>query len=280
MKDVWVKPWVTAVLLSLPVITLVLYPVIAISSYHLSLHTVFLEKEHSIVLTLLLLLATIPYSVREFLRNRFIRSVEREIPTFLSGVEASLIAGMSIYSAYMEAVKQTKTLGVLVGKIMRGVKIGSSFEEEVDKHIPHDTYLLRIFKEYLKLLVVGGEELYRTMTDIRNIFEKLVTFKNTLHSNASQTASVFLTILGVYIAVLVMVVKMFLEGITQSTIVTISQTAVNTIESVGSYMIYVQAVGSGIVISILSGSERYYMLLLTITSSIIGLLGYAYFILH
>ncbi|MEB3756917.1 MAG: hypothetical protein GSR79_08715 [Desulfurococcales archaeon] len=280
MKDIWIKPWVTAALLALPIAVLIIYPLAAVYNYNTDIHTVFLERVYSITLTFLLLVATIPYSLREYLRDRFIRSIEKDIPTFLSAVEAGLIAGMSVYNAYKEAAKQTKTLGSLVNKILRGVRVGSAFEEEVDKHIPHDTYLLRIFKEYLKLLVVGGEELYRTMTDIRNIFEKLVTFRSSLHSNASQTASVFLTILGVYIAVLVMIVKMFLEGITQSSIINISQQAVNTVESIGAYMIYIQAIGSGIVISILSGSRRYYMLLLTVISSILGLIGYAYFIIH
>ena len=280
MRDIWIKPWVTILLLSLPVATLIAYTVVTVCIYHTSIHIVFLGRTHAIALTFLLLITTIPYSIREYLRNRFIRLVERDIPTFLSAVEASLIAGMSIYSAYGEAAKQTRTLGLLIKKVLRGVRIGSGFEEEVDKNIPHDTYLLRIFKEYLKLLVVGGEELYGTMTDIRNIFEKLVTFRNSLHSNANQTASIFLTILGVYLAVLIMIVKMFLEGITQSSIISVSQEAVNTIESAGAYMIYIQAVGSGVVISILSDSKRYYMLLLTVISSILGLLGYAYFIIH
>ncbi|MEB3757637.1 MAG: hypothetical protein GSR76_02120, partial [Desulfurococcales archaeon] len=88
-----------------------------------------------------------------------------------------------------------------------------------------------------------------------------------------------LTILGVYIAVLVMVIKMFLEGFTNTTIVSISQNTVNTIEATGAYMIYVQAIGSGIVISVLSGSNRNYMLLPMISASILGLISYAYFIL-
>ena len=184
-----------------------------------------------------------------------------------------------MYNAYNEASKQTKVLGILMQRVLRGVRIGSAFEDEIDYHIPHDTYLLRIFKEYLKLLVVGGEELYRTMSDIREIFEKIVTFKKTLRSNAMQTSSVFLTILGVYIAVLVMVVKMFLEGFTNTTIVSISQDTVNTIEATGAYMIYIQAVGSGIVLSVLSGSNRNYMLFPMILASILGLLSYAYFIL-
>jgi len=279
MRDFYIKKEFTILLLIIPIIIPAVYIWVCIDVYNKPIHQVILGKEDPIILTFLLLVSTIPYSIREFYREKLIRSIENDIPVFLSGVEAGLIAGMSVYNAYSEASKQTKSLGNLIQKVLRGVKIGATFEDEIDKHLPHDTYLLRIFKEYLKLLVIGGEELYRTMRDIREIFEKLVTFKKTLRSNAMQTASVFLTILGVYIAVLVMVVKMFLEGFTNTTIVSISQDTVNTIEATGAYMIYIQAIGSGIVISVLSGSNRNYMLFPMILASILGLLGYAYFIL-
>jgi hypothetical protein len=279
MRDFYIRKEFTILLLLIPMVIPAIYVWIRVDMYHIPFHQVILGKEDPIILTFLLHISTLPYALREFYRERIIRSIEYDIPVFLSGVEAGLIAGMSIYNAYSEASKQTKSLGNLMQKILRGVKIGGTFEEEIDYHFPYDTYLLRIFKEYLKLLVIGGEELYRTMREIREIFEKLVTFKKVLRSNAMQTASVFLTILGVYIAVLIMVVKMFLEGFTNTTIVSISQDTVNSIEATGAYMIYIQAIGSGIVISILSGSNRNYMLFPMIIASILGLLGYAYFIL-
>ncbi|MEB3772113.1 MAG: type II secretion system F family protein [Desulfurococcales archaeon] len=279
MKDFYTRKEFTIMLLIIPFVIPLIYIWIRFHVYHEPIHQIILGKKDPIVLTFLLLVSTLPYATREYYREKLIRSIENDIPIFLSGVEAGLIAGMSVYSAYNEASKQTKVLGNLMQRILRGVRIGSTFEGEVDHHIPHDTYLLRIFKEYLKLLVIGGEELYRTMSDIREIFEKIVTFKKTLRSNAMQTASVFLTILGVYIAVLVMVIKMFLEGFTNTTIVSISQNTVNTIEATGAYMIYIQAIGSGIVISVLSGSNRNYMLLPMISASILGLISYAYFIL-
>lgn len=279
MKDFYTRKEFTIMLLVIPFVIPLIYIWIQFHMYHEPIHQIILGKKDPIVLTFLLLISTLPYAVREYYREKLIRSIENDIPIFLSGVEAGLIAGMSVYNAYSEASKQTKVLGSLMHRILRGVRIGSTFEDEVDHHIPHDTYLLRIFKEYLKLLVIGGEELYRTMSDIREIFEKIVTFKKTLRSNAMQTASVFLTILGVYIAVLVMVIKMFLEGFTNTTIVSISQNTVNTIEATGAYMIYIQAIGSGIVISVLSGSNRNYMLLPMISASILGLISYAYFIL-
>ncbi len=279
MKDFYIRKELTILLLLIPIITSILYVWVRINIYNTPVHQVILGKKDPLILTLILLVSTLPYAIREYYRERLIRSIENDIPVFLSGVEAGLIAGMSVFNAYSEASKQTKSLGILMQKILRGVKIGAAFEEEIDYNLPHDTYLLRIFKEYLKLLVVGGEELYRTMREIREIFEKLVTFKKTLRSNAMQTASVFLTILGVYIAVLVMVVKMFLEGFTNTSIVSISQDTVNTIEATGAYMIYIQAIGSGIVLSTLSGSNRNYMLFPMILASILGLLGYAYFII-
>ena len=279
MKDFYIKKEFSLLLLSIPIVTPVLYVWIRVNMYGEPIHQIILGKKDPIFITLILLISTLPYALREYYRERIIRSIENDIPVFLSGVEAGLIAGMSVYNAYNEASKQTKILGKYMQRILRGVRIGATFENEIDYHIPHDTYLLRIFKEYLKLLVIGGEELYRTMSDIREIFEKIVTFKKTLRSNAMQTSSVFLTILGVYIAVLVMVVKMFLEGFTNTTIVSISQDTVNTIEATGAYMIYIQAIGSGIVLSVLSGSNRNYMLFPMILASILGLLSYAYFIL-
>ena len=279
MRDEWMKPWVTALLLTIPVAVFMVYIFVGVMYYRIGLYDLFLTRKNASILTLTLSASLMPYSIREYLRQRFIASIENEIPVFLSTVEAGLIAGMSIYLSYEEAAKQVKVLGSLMRKVLRGVRAGSEFNRELEKHVPADTYLLRVFREYLELLVIGGEELYKTMTDIRKLFEKFVVFKSTLRSNANQAAIVFLTILGVFVAVLVMVVKMFLEGMTNTEIVSINPRNVEMIESIGSYMILIQAIGSGITLSTLSGSNRNHMLLHTMLTSIIGLIAYTYTVL-
>ncbi len=279
MRDEWMKPWVTALLLTIPVAVFMVYIFVGVMYYRIGLYDLFLTRRNASILTLTLSASLMPYSIREYLRQRFIASIENEIPVFLSTVEAGLIAGMSIYLSYEEAAKQVKVLGSLMRKVLRGVRAGSEFNRELEKHVPADTYLLRVFREYLELLVIGGEELYKTMTDIRKLFEKFVVFKSTLRSNANQAAIVFLTILGVFVAVLVMVVKMFLEGMTNTEIVSINPRNVEMIESIGSYMILIQAIGSGITLSTLSGSNRNHMLLHTMLTSIIGLIAYTYTVL-
>ncbi len=279
MRDEWMKPWVTALLFTIPVAAFMIYIFVGVVYYRIGLYDLFLTRKNASILTLTLSASLMPYSIREYLRHRFIASIEKEIPVFLSTVEAGLIAGMSIYLSYEEAAKQVKVLGSLMMKVLRGVRAGSEFSIELEKHVPADTYLLRVFREYLELLVIGGEELYKTMTDIRKLFEKFVVFKSTLRSNANQAAVVFLTILGVFVAVLVMVVKMFLEGMTNTEIVSINPRSVEMIESIGSYMILIQAIGSGITLSTLSGSNRTHMLLHTMLTSIIGLIAYTYTIL-
>lgn len=279
MRDEWMKPWVTALLLTIPIAVFMVYIFVGVMYYRIGLYDLFLTRKNASILTLTLSASLMPYSIREYLRQRFIASIENEIPVFLSTVEAGLIAGMSIYLSYEEAAKQVKVLGSLMRKVLRGVRAGSEFNRELEKHVPADTYLLRVFREYLELLVIGGEELYKTMTDIRKLFEKFVVFKSTLRSNANQAAIVFLTILGVFVAVLVMVVKMFLEGMTNTEIVSINPRNVEMIESIGSYMILIQAIGSGITLSTLSGSNRNHMLLHTMLTSIIGLIAYTYTVL-
>ncbi len=229
------------------------------------------------LITSLLLLATLPFAVAEYLRDKFITRIEREVPTFLSAVEASLIAGLSIFTAYEKGAEHVKTLGPLVKRILRFVAAGEDFAVAVDYLVPGDTSFLKVFREYLKLLAVGGEQLYSSVGEMRKVFEKLVEFKTSLRAQARQAAATFMTILGVYVLVLVLIIRLFLVELagTENIIVEGVPQVEAIVRALGAYTLYVQGVGGGVVLSVLSGSHRYGMLLLTTLSSLAALIMYS-----
>lgn len=228
------------------------------------------------MITAALLAATIPFGVSEYLRDRFITRIEGDIPTFLSAVEASLIAGLSIFTAYEKGAENVKTLGPIMRRILRYVAAGEDFSVVVDKLVPGDTSYLRVFREYLKLLSAGGEQLYASVAEIREVFEKLTEFKSALRAQARQAAMTFLTIMGVYVLVLVLVIRLFLVELagTENILVEGAAQAETVVKALGAYTLYVQGVGAGVVLSVLSGSHRYNMMLLSIASSLAALITY------
>jgi len=229
------------------------------------------------LITAVLLIATIPFGVAEFLRDRFITRIEYEIPTFLSAVEASLIAGLSIFTAYEKGAEHVKTLGPIMRRVLRYVAAGEDFEVVIDRLVPGDTSYLRVFREYIKLLAAGGEQLYQSVGDVRKVFEKLTEFKAALRSQARQAAATFVTILGVYVLVLVLVIRLFLVELagTENILTEGVAQVESVVKALGAYTLYIQGVGAGMVLSVLSGSHRYNMMLLSIISAIIALATYA-----
>lgn len=230
-----------------------------------------------VFVTASLLLATLPLGVAEYLRDRFITRLEYEIPTFLSAVEASLIAGLSIFTAYEKGAEHVKTFGPIMRRILRYVAAGEDFVVVVDRLIPGDTSYLRVFREYIKLLALGGEQLYSSVGEMRKVFEKLTEFKSALRTQARQAAATFITILGVYVLVIVLVIRLFLVELAGAeNIITEGVAQVESVvRALGAYTLYVQGVGAGVVLSVLSGSHRYNMMLLTVLSAFIALVIYS-----
>ena len=229
------------------------------------------------VITASLLAATVPFGILEYSRDRFITRIENEIPTFLSAVEASLIAGLSIFTAYEKGAEHVKTFGPIMKRILRYVAAGEDFVVVVDKLVPGDTSYLKVFREYLKLLAMGGEQLYSSVGEMRKVFEKLTEFKSALKAQARQAAATFLTILGVYVLVLILIIRLFLVELagTENMLTEGVAQAESIVKALGAYTLYVQGVGAGVVLSVLSGSHRYNMMLLTIVSAFIALVIYS-----
>lgn len=232
------------------------------------------------VITASLLAATIPFGVVEYLRDRFITRIESEIPTFLSAVEASLIAGLSIFTAYEKGAEHVRTFGPVMKRILRYVAAGEDFVIVIDKLVPGDTSYLRVFREYLKLLAMGGEQLHSSVGEMRKVFEKLTEFKSALRAQARQAAATFLTILGVYVLVIVLIIRLFLVELagTQNIITEGVAQVESVVRALGAYTLYVQGVGAGIVLSVLSGSHRYNMMLLSVVSALAALIIYSFLV--
>lgn len=228
------------------------------------------------LITASLLLATLPFGVAEYLRDRFIARIEYEIPTFLSAVEASLIAGLSIFTAYEKGSEHVSTFGPIMRRVLRYVAAGEDFATAIDKLVPGDTSYLKVFKEYIKLLAQGGEQLQASVTEVRKVFEKLTEFKSALRSQAKQAAATFITILVVYVLVLILVIRLFLVELagTEDIITEDVAHVESIVKALGAYTLYVQGVGAGVVLSVLSGSHRYNMMLLTLLTSFIALIIY------
>jgi hypothetical protein len=262
-------------------------PAIATALYVLLGHYLFMEpigdlffnRYNAIIYTYILLASLTPFAVYEYMKFHYIRSIEYEIPVFLSVLEATITAGMSFFAAFSEAGKYTKFLGRIVDNIIKKVRAGLKFDEEINA-IPAETFLLKVFREYLRMLSRSGEELYVTLAEYRQMFEKILSFKTTLYNQARQTMFVFLTILYTYVLTIIIIAKFFLEALVgkATTIITVSSDLVNLVESISVYTLFIQAVGSGVALSIISGSSRIHMLLITIAGSVIGLLVYAAFI--
>ncbi len=233
-----------------------------------------------VLITASLLIATIPFGVSEYLRDRLITRIEYEIPTFLSAVEASLIAGLSIFTAYEKGAEHVKTFGPIMKRVLRYVAAGEDFAVVVDRLVPGDTSYLRVFREYIKLLALGGEQLYSSVGEMRKVFEKLTEFKSALRAQARQAAATFITILGVYVLVLVLVIRLFLIELagTENVLTEGVEQVESVVEALGAYTLYVQGVGAGVVLSVLSGSHRYNMMLLAVMSALVALVMYYVFV--
>ena len=52
----------------------------------------------------------------------------------------------------------------------------------------------------------------------------------------------------------------------------------SVVEALGAYTLYVQGVGAGVVLSVLSGSHRYNMMLLAVMSALVALVMYYVFV--
>lgn len=278
MKDTFIK----AILVSIPIAITFLYIIISSYMFGESFYNLFFLRHNSIIYTYILLASLTPLATYEYLRYHHIRSLENDIPTFLSALEASLTAGLNFFSAITEAGKHTKTLSTIIDNIVKHVRAGKSFESEVDKLVPSETFLLKMFREYMKVLSKCGEELYETVAEYRHLFGKLLSFKETLYIQAKHTLFLFSMILFTYIVTAIIIAKYFLEAFANRSIdsylLYVPETLVDIIESAFTYILCIQVIGSGIALSIMSGSRRLHMLLPILAVASIMLTIYALFI--
>lgn len=256
------------ILAVLPLIALTAYMILGIIVWDRNPGTLLLEPDYAVLTSLLIIMSLIPFSIYEYLVYKRITCIEDEAPTLLSILEASIIGGTPITQAIEHGATSVRPcLKSVLEDIIRKTRIGQSLSEEVTKLIPRETHLLKFFTEYLALLSMGGEELFRSITRYREIVNTMISFRKSLIQIANMVTIAVALILTSLVIISGLTVEFFLAKYSSIEIpgyMSISEESVSIVMTSAIYIILFLSVLSGIAISSISGLKRQSALLKTL----------------
>lgn len=257
------------ILALLPIPVIAAYILLGTLVWKSSLYTLLLEPGYALVTSLLVIISLIPFTAYEYLAYRRITCIEDEAPTLLSIIEASIIGGNPITHALEHGATSVRPcLREILESITRKTLLGQPLNEQLTQLIPRETHLLKFFSEYLALLSVGGEELFRSIARYRDIIGKIIAFRKSLIQISKIMTIVVAIILASLVIISGLTIKFFLASYSSVEIpgyTALNEKSVKLVETASIYILLFLSILSGIAVSSITGLKRQSALLETLS---------------
>jgi len=227
------------------------------------------QPSTAIPLLVMFVVSFLPFSIYEYYLERRDMLIEKDIPVFLSTLEASILA-KPFFQALADASKSVKHLGKYMKHVLKRTEMGEEFGRAIKKYLPGDTYMIEVFKEYLTILSIAGEELYDSIGRYRRVFLTLAKIKNTLRNYANS-----LTVL-----IVIIIFSMAFMGIITVSLVTnlkLNTAYMPVIETMFAYTLVTTALASAVSVGYISKTGKYGAFIKIVPATIISLIIMIYF---
>jgi hypothetical protein len=247
--------YLRATLFLLPILILIVY----LGILYLVLgyaDNVLFDPHQALVVSFFVALSLSPIAALEYKLEYDVIELESEIPIYLAALENAVRSGLSLPQALIESSKFTKRLGRDVGRIVSAMWAGVPISKAL-KASSYETPLLTVFKDFLKVLITSGEEIYKSIGDFRESTETIVGYMRKLRQGTKSYIVSIYMVLIVYVVTTAIFIHFFVQPLAEEAVETpiLSFVDANAITALCIYGALMEAVINGVAVSYFTGSR-------------------------